>query len=201
MQVIGFVFCPLGCGAVIPRIDVARHQRLVCMHRTVECPHMGCNFRALASEISSHAASCAVENRRATMAKVARERREATTKCGCGVELTKFDMKVHKERDCPQRLVQCRITGCTEMVRLDLREFHETRQCEVMFNREEMLSYGKETIECDLGCGKYIELRNIANHKKNECEYREVTCNVVGCSMKIPAYERKSHESVWERKW
>ena len=205
-----YIQCPMGCGAGVTKKDLPRHKNSVCPLRRVACPHMGCEVRLQAGEMfgpEGHAAvGCKIQAARERMAKSSNDRRLVPVACsphhnmGCGQMILPKDMKRHEEIDCPNRLVECRNRGCKERVAFNILKFHEDNLCKAWEAEEAMLSAGRLEYACDLGCGEYVFMNQMADHKRNHCMYRETTCSIIGCGKKMPFYLIEKHEQVWERR-
>ena len=201
----GVVLCPLGCGSALPRRDLARHQRLDCPKYVVKCPHGAkCSAVVTRESLEKHVETCPVGKKNTAMALASKNRREVPIKCsphhkfGCGKMLLQKDLLAHETNECPNRLVQCRNLGCKEMLRLNLRSFHEDRMCQVKKDREELLSWGQEILDCPFGCGAEMTVREVPDHKKEKCPNRIVECRINGCHEKMYAVYREAHEMLWE---
>ena len=200
------LICDLGCGKAVPRADIPRHQMLDCPQKTIPCPNgVACKDLVTREKMESHLKVCRVGLKNKAYFEASKERRETKIPCspnhkfGCGKMLLRKELSAHEKNECPNRLVQCRNLGCKEMVRLNLRSFHEDRFCEVKKAREEMLSWGQEILDCELGCGAELTVREVAEHKKDKCPNRIVECNVTGCNEKLYACYQKNHETLWEK--
>ena len=200
------IMCPRGCGSAILRDDLARHLQQNCSLRIVSCPQQGCNFCIEALNLEKHVSVCRVKRQRSKMAMASRDRRCKPVPCspyhkmGCGALVLPKDLARHERDECPHRLVQCRNIGCIEMIRLNIREFHETRMCTVLAKREQVLQQGKQELLCPFNCGASIPLREMSKHKNDECPYRQVKCPVPGCGMEMYHYLLAGHKLVWERR-
>lgn len=119
---------------------------------------------------------------------------------GCGAFILPKHMKKHEAIDCPQRLMECSNSGCTEKIPFNILSFHEENLCKAMLAKEKLLEQGKMEFSCPLGCGEYLFLSETLWHKKNECVNRQVTCSTTGCESKMPYHMINNHEMIWDRK-
>ena len=202
----GVVLCSLNCGAAIPRKDVGRHQTLICPKRIVPCPYApSCNKTFKHELLEEHVKTCKFGIKQKAMAESSKKRRCIPVKCsphhkfGCGKMLLLKDMARHDKYECPNRLVQCRNIGCKEMIRMNVRQFHEDRFCEVKKARDELLSWGEEIIDCPFGCGAELTAREVVEHKKEKCPNRIIKCKIAGCNQEYYATYQERHETLWEK--
>jgi hypothetical protein len=202
--------CPLGCGAGVTKKDLPRHTLSVCPLRMVTCPHMGCAVRLVAGEMlgpEGHGAvGCNINAARERMAKSSNDRRLVPVACsphhnmGCGKMILPKNMKRHEEIECPNRLVECGNRGCKEKVAFNILKFHEDNLCKALEAEEARLSAGRLEYACDLGCGEYVFMNQMADHKRNQCVNRETMCSTTGCGKKMPFYLIEKHEQIWDRR-
>jgi hypothetical protein len=92
------VNCPhFGCSVKVTRIDMDRHKQS-CSFQLMKCEYCQLNFK-LAS-LKDHHTECPC--------------RKVT--CTCGTICLAKNLSSHRENDCPNSLVQCKIAGCEEKV-------------------------------------------------------------------------------------
>ena len=86
----------------------------------------------------------------------------------CNLLMSAADLR--DQHDCPKELVQCKL--CNEWVENQNLAEHD-KQCSIATTRL-----------CPKGCGQYIPIKLLVDHKLNHCEEREIECEKCLTTMK-----------------
>ena len=146
------VFCPNGCGVELLRGELAHHTSNQCSRRPRQCHK--CTNLVLYDDREAHRESCPAE--------------QVPCPSQCGAILQRRHIKSHLEKDCPQRMINCRQCGA-EIVCCKQHQ-HSAQECP------------RFEIECasEISCGCFIPRCEMATHVKNHCENRVAPCMLCG---------------------
>ncbi|RYH30445.1 hypothetical protein EON65_05185 [archaeon] len=123
---------------------------------------------------------------------------------GCGEELRVFDKRYHVRHVCSRRLVRCRFDFCPCMYPAEEQDIHEnSTNCEHMAERIKWLKHAAHShkqIECTQ-CRETVPLKDLEDHMKKECEYRNIHCPYKDCvygellskEASLPAHRLENH--------
>lgn len=187
--------CPNGCRVRVPRGEVRSHTAHHCHLRSVACPD--CGGPASASSLAHHRAvrcprrpvTCRHEGCGAVVAEEDRPAHEAAcemgpeqcTRRGCGASYARRDRRWHAEVACPARPRPCPL-GCGATLEADDVARHQAG-CVMRLT------------ECDQGCGRWVPLKEIAVHKRQQCPQRLVACPR-GCGERMARADLPRHEET-----
>jgi len=115
-------------------------------------------------------------------------------KCSCGASITRIQMNLHLERDCPKTMISCENHGCLFKSRREEMSNHLYHSfvlcifCKRLIERDQLQSHDclNCPIVCENKCG-YVFIRGDEGKKlyekhKSTCSGRIVTCPFGGCS-------------------
>eukprot|EP00800_Vazella_pourtalesii_P017995 TRINITY_DN5671_c0_g1_i3.p1 TRINITY_DN5671_c0_g1~~TRINITY_DN5671_c0_g1_i3.p1 ORF type:complete len:407 (+),score=32.68 TRINITY_DN5671_c0_g1_i3:106-1326(+) len=97
-------------------------------------------------------------------------------KLGCGVVLSRDELRIHSKETCLQRIEECEYCG---------RKF---KYCGLPTHHS---SCQKMPVKCKLKCGKLVIREKITQHMDIECKEKEVDCPFVKYSCKVGLMKRK----------
>ena len=176
-----FIPCTLGCPLKVRAIDMDNHCNHKCENRMIECPRS-----CFASETSKERLMLPYKQLEIHL-KLACPLRPINCAL-CGVEVVAYDMTYHKENDCTQRIVGCRLEGCCKQLPLCHREQHERFECrrrfitcpqgcrelihEIDLKKHTLRYCVMRYVDCPLGCGKTLHECNVQQHTESECVRR-----------------------------
>ena len=106
-------------------------------------------------------------------------------KLGCGVVLSRDELRIHSKEECSQRIVVC-------------------EYCEEKFKHCDLLTHHskckKILVPCELGCDKLVIRENMTQHMDIECGEKEVNCPFVQYGCKVGLIKRKEMNQHLEDK-
>ena len=141
---------------------------------------------------------CQVELRRCRLAAKGREA-FGVELCdrGCGAEVMRYKLRMHKEYECPLRPVVCpqcaRAMPFSELARHERGDANAAPTCPVVVQREALASKhaaGALVVECYQGCGAMLKRADMDRHQRRDCEMRLEACpnncgeSIAHCRMK-----------------
>ena len=141
---------------------------------------------------------CQVELRRCRLAAKGREA-FGVELCdrGCGAEVMRYKLRMHKEYECPLRPVVCpqcaRAMPFSELARHERGDATAAPTCPVVVQREALASKhaaGALVVECYQGCGAMLKRADMDRHQRRDCEMRLEPCpnncgeSIAHCRMK-----------------
>ena len=189
-----------GCNLQFSELDADVHQAL-CPHRIQVCSFDGCNKRIKALHMAGHQRNCEWHPVQCSFfmdgcTKIipicqhdshiqdCEYRKVKCTNVGCHFTTCALYMDNHS-KFCPHSICDCPYKGCgLKLQRLEARKHaencpHRPAKCP---NHER-------------GCTVTIKAGEIHNHIKNDCNYRLVHCNFVGCKAKLPVVHIELHQA------
>ena len=181
--------CKLGCGVELTRDELKIHVTDTCVQRKIPCEHCREDFKSC--ELPNHLDVCPkmkVSCELKCVKKLFRENMAQhleqecglvveTCKLGCGVELTRDELKIHVTDTCVQRKIPCE--HCRE----------DFKSCELP-NHLDVCP--KMKVSCELKCVKKLFRENMAQHLEQECGLVVETCKL-GCGVELTRDELKIH--------
>ena len=99
-----------------------------------------------------------------------------TCKLGCGVVLSRDELRIHLKEICVQRIVVCEYC----------RENHKF--CDLLTHHS---MCNKISVPCELGCDKLVIRKNMTKHMDIECGKKEIDCPFVQYGCKVGVIKRK----------
>ena len=106
-------------------------------------------------------------------------------KLGCGVVLSRDELKIHSKEACSQRIVVC-------------------EYCKEKFKHRDLLTHhtrcNKMPVPCELRCDKLVIRENMRQHMVIECGEKEVNCPFVQYGCKVGLIKRKEMNQHLEDK-
>ena len=99
-----------------------------------------------------------------------------TCKLGCGVVLSRDELRIHTKEICVQRIVVCEYC----------RENHKF--CDLLTHHS---MCNKISVPCELGCDKLVIRKNMTKHMDIECGKKEIDCPFVQYGCKVGVIKRK----------
>ena len=97
-------------------------------------------------------------------------------KLGCGVVLSRDELRIHSKEICAQRIVVCRYCRGNQ------------KYCDLLTH---LSRCNKMSVPCELMCDKQVIRENVAQHMDNECGEKEVNCPFVQYGCKVGLIKRK----------
>lgn len=161
------VVCSLNCGAIIPRLQEARHNQLMCPEREIKCQY--CDSFIKSKLISDHIRNC----------------EESPTfcsnNCGC-VRLKRKDLVDHMENECPLVTINCPYGGCdAKMKRKSLKKHISEsmfEHMEIMRKSYDAKDHEEREISLKVAClEKQVESLTTIN---NNLQQKTLGISVVG---------------------
>ena len=158
----------------------------------------GCRWKGELGDLGTHQSGCGYTK----------------VKCsqGCGHEMRRNEMDVHKQNECPHTEVKC--TGCGQKVRRREMNSHLQRECPQQYecehckHRDTYCAITKsgghyETcpnypVKCPLECGKTVQRKDVQNHiSGSECQigstlHRTTDCTN-GCGQQVKRKDLSEH--------
>ena len=189
-----YVSCKLKCGAVLRRNELEKHEKDTCPQRVVKCDHCQKDFRSC--EFNEHLNKCLKMKVPCDLCNTQITRKDmpqhlkhdcamVQEKCqlGCGVKITRNELKIHEKDTCLQRKIAC-------------------KHCYMSPKFCDYLSHYKKCpnvkVLCDL-CGIKKYRRDMIEHLKDYCPENEIQCPFVKYKC-ITVMKRKDMDNHLEEK-
>eukprot|EP00948_MAST-09A_sp_MAST-9A-sp1_P003121 g3121.t1 len=191
--------CPAGCGELVLLHDVTEHVKHKCKLRLVYCRVPGCDVKVPFNELEKHEEYCPVAMERQRLSQLFKTKCKVGEPCPNGCEsktLTIHSMRMHLKYECPRRLLPCRNFGCDEKVFAVNLQHHELFTCRIAKQRTIMAiesSKRDKIIECPLGCGVRLSIRQLKLHQAEFCPERLVKCPHPHCGALVSFSSLKEH--------
>ena len=180
--------CELGCRAVLQRNDLKVHMDN-CLHRKVGCEHCMKYFKFC--DIPKHLKECPKMKLSCELCVKVMYREdmtqhlmqecdlvEETCKLGCGVKMTRKELKIHVKNTCVRRMIVCK--HC----------FKCFKYCEMPEHLEEC---PEVELSCEMKCGKVMRRKeNMTKHLMKECGLVVETCKL-RCGVRLLRQELPFH--------
>ncbi|GMF15630.1 unnamed protein product [Phytophthora lilii] len=164
------VACKWSCKETVFASSQAIHERDECELRQQSCPNRCGRNNVPVLEMDEHIST--VCSRRLTLCSL-----------GCGRRVPLHTLGVHQAQECRKRRVTC--DRCQQSLLEEERTGHENSQCP-----------NRLTV-CGL-CGQTnLSHAQLANHRREECKMRQVTCKYQCFVKLLLAHEKERHE-MWE---
>ena len=200
--------CQLGCGVKLTRNKLKIHVKDTCVQRTILCKY--CYSSVKLCDNSRHLRGCPKVKVPCDLCSTQITREDMpehlqydcgmvqqTCQLGCGMKLTRNELKIHVKDTCVQRTILCKycyssvklcdnsrhLRGCPKVkVPCDL--------CDTQITREDMLEHLKYNCGmvqeiCQLGCGVKITRNGLKFHVKETCVQRKIVCEHCDISVKF----------------
>ena len=189
----GYVYemCKLRCGVVLQRNELKVHEKENCPQRIVGCKCCMKNFKSC--DLTNHLFRCPKMEvfceqkcgKRLCRENMAQHLEQEcglvveTCKLGCGVELTRDELKIHVTDTCVQREIPCE--HCEE----DFKSCDVTNHLDVC---------PKMKVSCELGCGLIMCREDMTQHLEMDCSEKELECPFAKykCEMRLIKRENMS---------
>ena len=128
------------------------------------CPinQRGCTWKGNLGECEKHLEMCSYVHE--------------ACKLGCGVVLSRDELRIHLSESCDRREIQC---------------MHCEKATIVVELTDHLLVCEKMVVPCELGCSKLMIRENMTQHMDIECEEKEVDCPFVKYSCKVGLIKKK----------
>ena len=195
----GYVYetCKLRCGVVLQRNELKVHEKENCPQRIVECKHCRKDFKSC--ELITHLEMCPKMEvfceqkcgKRLCRENMAQHLEQEcglvveTCKLGCGVELTRDELKIHVTDTCVQREIPCKHCG------------ENFKYCD-MTNHLDVCP--KMKVSCELGCGVIICREDLTQHLEVDCSEKELECPFAKYKCEMGLIKRKNMSKHLEEK-
>ena len=166
--------CKLGCGELLKREEFGRHEKENCPQRQVKCDYCDDNFKSC--KFNEHLDECPKMKVSCDLCgtKIPREEMEQhlkhdcgmvqeTCKLGCGMELTRDELRIHEKENCVQRIIQCE--HC----------FIDLIFCD---NPKHLGECPEMKVLCDL-CGVEKYRKDMTQHLEDDCPVKMLDCPFV----------------------
>lgn len=114
----------------------------------------------------------------------------------CGEYVKKMDVKFHKQYTCKNRRLKCRFTDfCQMSFFAHALDQHEKYECQRLDSRNVFLEAAdaKNAIELCAMCAEPIKVRDMNDHNKEHCAFRQVPCLHGDCHDPIYANQLTHH--------
>ena len=178
--------CELGCGMKMIRNELKIHVTDTCVQRLIQCEH--CREDIKFCDTTTHLEVCPKKKVSCELCdkKMCREDMEQhlklecgmmveMCKLGCGMKMTRNELKLHLTDTCVQRLIQC------EHCREDIKFCDTTTHLEVC---------PKKKVSCEL-CDKTMCREDIAQHLEVECVEKVIMCPFAKYNCEVTSIKRK----------
>ena len=110
--------CKLNCGEVLRRRELERHEKENCKQRQVKCDHCynhlkSCGLNSHLEKCPKMKVSCDLCDTKMTRVQMELHLKydcgmvQEKCKLGCGVQLTRDELRIHEKDNCVQRIIRC----------------------------------------------------------------------------------------------
>ena len=168
--------CTLRCGVVLQRDELRVHEKENCTQRIVKCEHCCREFKSC--ELPTHLemcpkmeVSCELKCRKRLCREdmVQHLKQECglvveTCRLGCGVEMTRDELKIHVIETCVQRFIPCE--HCK----------NDFKYCDMTHHLDKC---PKMEVSCELKCGVVMCREDVTQHVEQDCVEKEIECPFV----------------------
>ena len=187
LETCGYVYdlC-LGCEELLQRNELKFHEKENCPQRIVECEHCRKDFKSC--ELPKHLDECPKMEVSCKLCDIVMCRVDITQhleqecglvvetcKLGCGVELTRDELKIHVTDTCVQREIPC-------------------EHCEVNFKYCDMTNHldvcPRMEVSCEL-CDIVMCREDMTQHLEEDCVEKEIDCPFVKYKCEVGLIKRK----------
>ena len=203
-----YVSCKLKCGVVLRHNELEKHEKETCSQRIVKCDHCKKDFKSC--ELNVHPSKCPKMKVPCDLCdtQITREDMpqhlkhdcamvQETCQLGCGVKLTRNELKIHEKDTCVQRKIACEHCNITVKFCDNSRHLKECPKvkvpcdlCDTQITREDMPQHLKHDCAmvqetCQLGCGVKLTRNELKIHEKDTCVQRKIACKHCNISLKF----------------
>ena len=178
--------CKLGCGVELTRDELKIHVTDTCVQREIPCKH--CKGNVKFCDVTNHIEMCPKMEVSCELCDIVMCRVDITQhlekecglvvetcKLGCGVELTRDELKVHEKEDCSQRKIPCK--HCKGNVKF----------CD-MTNHIDVCP--KVRVSCEL-CNVIMYREDMTQHLEEDCVEKEIECPFAEYKCEVGLIKRK----------
>ena len=192
-----YVSCKLTCGVVLRRNELDKHAKETCSQRVVKCDHCKKDFTSC--ELNEHLNKCPKMKVPCDLCDTQKTREDMpqhldhdcamvqdTCQLGCGVKLTRNELKIHVKDTCVQREIQCK--RCNIIVKF----IYWSRHLEECPNVE---------VTCEL-CSEEKCRKDMTEHLEDYCPEKMIDCPFVKykCITRIRRKDMDNHLEEKETK-
>ena len=210
----------LGCRELLQRNELKFHEKKDCPQRIVECEHCRKDFKSC--ELPKHLDECPRMEVSCELCDIVMCRVDITQhlekecglvvetcKLGCGVMLTRDELKVHEKENCPQRIIPCKhckgnvkFYDMTNHIEMCPRMEVSCELCDIEMCREDITEHlekecGMVVVTCELGCGVELTRDELKIHVTDTCVQRKIPCK--HCKGNVKLCDMTNHIDVCPR--
>ena len=178
--------CSLECGEVLQRNELKLHQEENCPEREVRCEHCFTEFKF--RDMHSHHKECPKMKVTCELCDEMMCREDVTQhleqdcvmmgtcELGCGMRMTRDELKIHIINICEHREVSCE--NCWE----ELKSYDMSDHLEMC---------PKMKVSCELKCGVVMCRKDMTQHVEQDCLEKEIECPFAKYNCEAISIKRK----------